>query len=193
MMSRPSLQRHEIEWATTRSEVYSGYSDETLYLGFRVDGVSKQNDALAGRNFLDYQFRRAWGEDVCQMIVQAVYEDGSTGPLLHIALKPAGNLWVERKGDPRASLDPWQPIDAGIEYGKTVKDDVWRGEISIPWKSLINDRLTENFARQGKPNVPAMLKFNFIQHKHALGESASWAGPIDFGRDDAFTGAVLLK
>jgi hypothetical protein len=25
------------------------------------------------------------------------------------------------------------------------------------------------------------------------GESSSWAGPVDFGRDDSFTGLLLLR
>jgi hypothetical protein len=38
-----------------------------------------------------------------------------------------------------------------------------------------------------------VLRFNFIQHKHSTGESASWAGPLDFGRDDAFMGLLYLR
>ena len=30
-------------------------------------------------------------------------------------------------------------------------------------------------------------------HRTATGESASWAGPVDFGRDDAFTGLLVLR
>jgi hypothetical protein len=55
--------------------------------------------------------------------------------------------------------------------------------LSIPWK-IINE--------PGKPR-PVMLRFNFTHHRHQTGESASWAGPIDFGRDDAFTGVLVLR
>jgi hypothetical protein len=41
--------------------------------------------------------------------------------------------------------------------------------------------------------MPVMLRFNFTQHRADTGESASWAGPVDFGRDDAFTGLLFLQ
>jgi len=38
-----------------------------------------------------------------------------------------------------------------------------------------------------------MLRFNVTQHRADSGESASWAGPVDFGRDDALTGVLILR
>ncbi len=38
-----------------------------------------------------------------------------------------------------------------------------------------------------------MLKFNFTQHRAEAGESASWAGPIDFGRDDSLIGLLFIR
>jgi hypothetical protein len=38
-----------------------------------------------------------------------------------------------------------------------------------------------------------MLRFNFTQHKAVTGESSSWAGPIDFGRDENFMGLLILR
>jgi hypothetical protein len=38
-----------------------------------------------------------------------------------------------------------------------------------------------------------MLRFNFSQHRAATCESASWAGPVDFGRDESFTGVLYLR
>ena len=55
--------------------------------------------------------------------------------------------------------------------------------MSIPWRAICD-------ADRG---VPALLRFNFAQHRTATGESASWAGPVDFGRDDAFTGVLYLR
>ena len=40
---------------------------------------------------------------------------------------------------------------------------------------------------------PVLLRFNFVQHKDATGESSSWAGPQDFGRDDAFSGLLQVR
>jgi hypothetical protein len=103
--------------------------------------------------------------------------------VLHLVCKPAGGHWVERKTDRRGAVDPWQPVEgAGIYYACTLDGD-WRGELRIPWKAI---------ADEGKGR-PRLLRFNFAQHKHTTGESASWAGPIDFGRDDAFMGLIYLK
>ena len=45
---------------------------------------------------MDYDpLRRAWGEDLCEVLIQAVFDDNSVGPVLHVVCKPTG-LWVER-------------------------------------------------------------------------------------------------
>lgn len=186
MFDRASLQRHELRYADTSSSLYGGWSDETFYLAFRVTGVSRPNNAqvLAGRNYVAYQFRRAWGEDLAQIIVQPIYSDGSLGPLLHVVCKPGGNAWTERKLDPRKVVDAWQPFDSGIRYAGTLDgQDAWRGEVAIPWKAF------------GDPvkGRPVALRLNFSQHKPATGESASWAGPVDFGRDERLTGLIYLR
>jgi len=195
LMSRPAMQQHELEMASTETQIYSGWTDTDLFFAFRVEGLSKNGSVLAARNFVDYQYGRAWGEDLCQVVVQAVYEDGTTGPLVHAALKPGGNVWVERKLDPRLHVNPWENFNPNpmVRYVATLEPTVWRGELAIPWPSLIAESKTDEFARQGKPNLPVMLKFNFVQHKRDTGESASWAGPIDIGRDDSFTGVIVLK
>ncbi|MGN6725923.1 MAG: hypothetical protein ACTHLZ_08400 [Tepidisphaeraceae bacterium] len=193
MMDRPSVQAHSLNYAASASELYSGWTDDKFLFAFRVEGLGKSTGVLAARNFIDYQDRRAWGEDVCQIIAQAMYDDGSTGPLVHIAVKPGGNLWVERQLDPKTHVEPWQDFESGVRYASTAEGQVWRGEMSIPWKALIDPDKTAEMQRQGKPNVPTMLKFNFIQHKRDTGESSSWAGPIDYGRSDAFTGVLVLK
>ncbi len=195
MMSRPALQQHELEMASTESQIYSAWTETDLLVAFRVEGLSRAGNVLASRNFVDYQYGRAWGEDLCQVIVQAVYEDGTTGPLVHAALKPGGNVWIERKLDPRMHVNPWENFNPNpmVRYVATIENGAWRGELAIPWPSLVAESKTAEFNRQGKPNLPVMLKFNFIQHKRDTGESASWAGPIDIGRDDSFTGVIVLK
>jgi hypothetical protein len=41
--------------------------------------------------------------------------------------------------------------------------------------------------------MPTMLRFNFVQHRTATGESDSWAGPIDYGRDENLMGLLLIR
>jgi hypothetical protein len=91
---------------------------------------------------------------------------------------------VERRLDPKNNVDPWQPVEGvAVRYASTLDGPTWRAELAIPWQ-IIHD------PQKGRP---ALLRFNFIQHKNATGESASWAGPIDFGRDDAFMGLLHLR
>jgi hypothetical protein len=182
MFNRPAIQAGELQPASTRSQIYTGWADENFYVAFKVEGLNPKTQS-AFRNFVSFQFRRAWGEDLAQLIVQPVYADNTVGPVLHLICK-RGSCTVERKMDPRLFADPWQPIEgAGVRYASTTEGTDWRGEVAIPWK-VIN--------QPGK-QMPVMLRFNFVQHRDADGESASWAGPIDFGRDDAFTGLLILR
>lgn len=193
MLSRPSVQQHRLEYADTPAQIYTAWSDSDFYLAFRVEGLGNLKKVLAARNFIDYQSGRAWGEDVCQVVVQSVYEDGTTGPLLHVAVKPGGNVWVERRLDPRFHVNPWENFNPAVRYASTVETTIWRGELAIPWSSLVAEEKNAEFQSKGQPNRPVFLKLNFIQHKRSTGESASWAGPVDIGRDDRFTGVLILK
>lgn len=191
MFNRPALQAGVIQPASTNSGVYTGWSDERFYVGFKVDGLPSEQKRQI-RNFVSYQFRRAWGEDLCQLLIQPVYADNTPGPVLHVVCKSNGSVWVERKGDPRQAIDPWQAFEgAGIRYQARIDGPQWRGEVSIPWSAIMDAAKT--FDANGRPMRPALLRFNFAQHKSTTGESATWAGPVDFGRDDAFTGVLLLR
>ncbi len=182
MFSRPALQAQEIQAASAPTQLFTGWADENFYLAFKATGLS-QSQVKTVRNFVTYQFRRAWGEDLCEVLVQPVYADNSTGPVLHVVCKPTGGHWIERKNDSKPETD-WKAYEGtGLRYIATIDGADWRGEVAIPWK-VIND--------PGK-GMPVMLRFNFTQHRQDTGESASWAGPIDFGRDDAFTGALILR
>jgi hypothetical protein len=183
MLNRPALQAQKLEEAETATQIFTGWADENFYVAFKLSGLS-QSPVRTARNFVDYQFRRAWGEDLCQVLIQPIYADNTIGPILHVACKPNGGEWTERKLDPRIYADPWQTlVSAGVRYVATPDGNDWRGELAIPWKT-IND--------QAK-GMPVMLRFNFIHHRQDTGDSASWAGPIDFGRDDAFMGILLLR
>jgi hypothetical protein len=184
MFNRPALQSQTLQMSTTPSGIYTGWADENFYVAFKVGGIGSPDES-ATKNWISYQFRRAWDEDVCEILIQAVYPDGSMGPLLHVALKPNASCWVERKLDPHVYIDPWQAFESnGVRYHPLVQGNDWQGEVAIPWKAISD---------ASKKDRPVMLRFNFSQHKTTTGESASWAGPVDFGRDDQFMGLLFLR
>ena len=184
MFSRPTVQRQEIRQASTPSRLYTAWAEDNFYVAFGVQGITPANLLKGSQNFVDYEDRRAWGEDLCGVLIQAVFDDNSVGPVLHVVCKPTAGLWVERKLDQRLNANPWQPLEAtGIRYRAVIDNTDWRGELAIPWRAICD-------AERG---VPSLLRFNFVQHRTATGESASWAGPIDFGRDDSFTGVLYLR
>lgn len=182
MVDRPSIQHWRIEPASTPSQIYSGWSEDNFYVAFRVNGVSPEQELH--RNFVDYQIRRAWGEDLCEMLIQPIYDDNTMGPLTYIACKPNGVCMVRRRLDPRTNIDPWRETDGtAVRYAADPQQSAWTGEVAIPWRLLLNG----NTAR------PRILKFNFIQHQNASGQSASWAGPIDFDQDESLMGLLYLQ
>jgi hypothetical protein len=179
MLDRPAVQNQELARAQTASKLYTGWAADNFYVAFALDGTSKVDSI--GRNFVDYQSRRAWGEDLCEILIQPVYRDNTLGPTLHMICKPNFSIWTERRGDLRSA---WEPFEgAGVRYAAAVEGPKWTGEVAIPWKMLADPKL----------GVPTLLRFNFAQHRAATGESASWAGPVDFGRDDSFTGLIHLR
>ena len=105
MLNRPAIQKQELNYATTASQVYSGWAQEDFYLAFKVNGVTMPNNGEE-KNFIDYQFRRAWGEDLCEVMVQAVYVGGDVGPMVHLVCKPAGNWQSSGVTTPRKTPTP---------------------------------------------------------------------------------------
>jgi hypothetical protein len=57
--------------------------------------------------------------------------------------------------------------------------------MAIPWEAM-------NPPGQGRKR-PVLLRFNFMQHRGLTGQSSSWAGPVDFGRDEAFMGILGIR
>lgn len=185
MLNRPALQKQEIQPADAKTSIYSAWSDDQFYLAFRVNGVDSVRAGFM-HNFVDYQCRRAWGEDLCEVLIQPVYTDNTLGPTLHLVCKPDGN-WVEREPAPVSrSTEAEQPLEgAGVRYASTVdpRTQIWRGELAIPWQTITESRHLR----------PGLLRFNFIQHQKSTGQSASWAGPIDYGRDKSLMGLIQLR
>jgi hypothetical protein len=185
MNSRPALQDQDLRFAQTDSAIYSSWTGGAIHLGFRVEGIDKPT-TISGRNFVEHELRRAWGEDVCELLFQAVYADNTLGPLLYVAVKPQGQVEVARRLDRQQHANPWMAFSgADIRYGFSIDKSIWRGEVDIPWDAF-NDS-----AHQGKR--PPILRFNFSQHRSTTGESSSWAGPIDFGRDESFMGVLQIR
>jgi hypothetical protein len=185
MSSRPALQNQEARFDEFDSAIYSSWSAGSFHLGFRVEGVQPPAIA-AGRNFVEHELRRAWGEDVCEILVQAVYDDNTLGPLLYVACKPQGQVDISRRLNRQQHANPWLAFSgADIRYGYSIDNSIWRGEVEIPWDAFNTP------GQQGKR--PALLRFNFSQHRGATGQSSSWAGPIDFGRDESFMGVLQIR
>lgn len=184
MLNRPAVQDQQLEFAAPTATVYSAWTDEQFCVAFSLNGVS--GNLRAPRNFVDYEAGRPWGEDLCEILIQPVYADNRLGPVLHIVCKPGGP-WLSRKLDDARNPNPWQPIvGAPVRYAGTLNDNVWRGELAIPWQ-IINDPAA------GSTRRPALLRFNFSRHQASTGDSSSWAGPIDSARDDSFTGLLYLR
>jgi len=179
MLDRPTVQRWRIEPASADSQIYSGWGEQNFYVAFRVRGAGGQ---APRRNFIDTQFRRAWGEDLCQVLIQPIFANNTTGPVTYLACKPNGVCIAQRRLQDQPQ-DAWQDIDGPApRYAADLANDAWTGELAIPWKLL-----------KTNPEVPKLLRFNFVQHRAADGESASWAGPIDFDKDDSLMGLLFLR
>jgi hypothetical protein len=189
MLDRPALQSQLLQSAATPAHVYTSWARENFYVAFALQGLIT-GEGRVGRNFIDYQQRRAWGEDLCEILIQPIYANNNLGPVLHVVCKPNGAVTLERKADPRAASAGgavyWQPIEsaaAGLRYASAAPAGQWRGELAIPWTLIVGPT----------GETPTLLRFNFSQHRAATGESASWAGPVDFGRDDALMGLIYLR
>ena len=181
MLNRPAVQKQELQLASTNANVYTCWGRENFYIGFSLDGLAPPSHRT--QNFVTYEDRRAWGEDLCEILIQPLEQNHKLGSVLHVVVKPNGAAWVERKQDDLSDQAVWKPLgSAGVRYAATTPDSAWRGEVAIPWSAIV-----------AGAEPPTLLRFNFVQHRSATGESASWAGPIDFGRNDAFMGLIYLR
>jgi hypothetical protein len=180
MSSRQSVQAGRARPADHPTSIYTGWTDEDWYVAFRVAGVAADG-VRSARNFTEYRDGRAWGEDLCELTVQPVYVDDTVGPTLHVVCRTGGES-AERQA---AGTEEWQPFEgAALRYAATVDPGgVWRGELAVPWASIAP-------AGRGRPSL---LRFNFGQHVHATGESATWAGPVDRSRQSAMAGLLVLR
>ena len=178
MSNRPGLQSQTLQPAAGTARLYSAWSDERFYLAFALENLSPPE--ASAHNDVYYQARRAWGEDLCEVLLQPVYADGTIGQALYVVCKPTGAIWVQRKGDSDWQLD----TATAVRFGTVASADRhWNGELAIPWSLLT----------RGKKAFPMMLRFNFSQHCKQTCESSSWCGPVDFGADEKLMGVLYLK
>lgn len=187
MLDRPSLQRQALQFASTPTSLYTNWADKSFYVAFKVDGVSN-GETRVETNQVDYQLRRAWSEDLCEVLIQPVYSGGESGQIVHLACKknaPIVSIKPSPKEQKLFGTSYKTVVGADVKYAATLEGSIWRGELQIPW-NLINDK-----NHQGVH--PKFIRFNFVQHKQSTGESASWAGPIDFGQDDSFMGLLYRR
>jgi hypothetical protein len=189
MLDRPSLQRQAMRMADTNSSLYTNWARKDFYVAFKLDGLA-QGTSRVEKNFVDYQLRRAWGEDLCEILIQPVYATpGDVGQIVHIVCKPRGQMVISTKNSPRNQRlqgNAYKPVvGANVMLANAVDGSVWRGELKIPWE-LINDA-------DHKGAQPRLMRFNLVQYKQSSGESSSWAGPIDYGQDDTFMGLLYLR
>jgi len=182
MMSRPALQDARLELASHPARIYSCWGSQNFYLGFQLEGLSSA--LREAHNDVHYQARRAWDEDLAEVLVQPIFADDTTGPVTHIVFKPNGAVWLERK-ERDGAREAWESVEgAGLRYATTnTVEGIWRGEAGIPWRVISG----------GDRPIPALLRFNFTQHRNSDCESASWCGPVDYGRDDQLTGLLYVR
>ncbi len=185
MMNRPDLQSAQLRPGEVNAKIYGSWGRDDLFLAFSLEGLTA-NETREAHNDVYYQSRRAWGEDLSEALIQPVFADNSVGPVLHVVFKPSGALWVERKTTAaNGGGGEWESVEgAALRYATaTTTDGHWRGEAALPWKLITgSDR-----------GAPALLRFNFSQHRRATCQSATWCGPVDYGRDDQLMGALYLR
>ena len=128
MLNRPAVQRQELQWSATKSNVFTSWGRENFYLAFAVEGLARPEQA---KNFVEYEDRRAWGEDLCEILMQPILRDNKPGAVLHIVVKPTGGVWAEKK--PAAPDETWRPVEStGIRYAASTPESSCAGKWPSP-------------------------------------------------------------
>jgi hypothetical protein len=141
MLDRPSLQRQALQFASTPTSLYTNWADKNFYVAFKVDGVST-GETRVETNQVDYQLRRAWSEDLCEVLIQPVYTGGESGQIVHLACKknaPIVSIKPSPKEQKLFGTAYKTVVGADVKYAATLEGSIWRGELQIPW-NLINDK-----------------------------------------------------
>ena len=197
MHDRPALQSGQVQRTVAESQAFVAWTGEGLHIAFRLEGVDRSEETMrTTRNFVETEYRRIWDEDVCELLIQPVWTvngDPTDGPLLHVVCKPDG-AFARRRVDRRTAAEPWQNFESGMRFAATVDEEgVWRAEVTLPWSALRGAFTEEQLGELGREARPELVRFNLSHHDGETGRSASWAGPVDFGADDKFTGALVLR
>ena len=191
LQSRPELRDGQIRRSDRPAQIFAAWTTEGLHLAFRFEGVARQNSGLrVARTFVEQQHRRAWGEDLAQIVVQPHFDqqgDEHIGRAMQIVLKPTGNVIAQQQPDRATAGSDWQDVRSNLAFATSVQSTtgVWRGELTIPWDAF------EDAPADG--NLPSLVRLNITHHVGETGESTSWAGPVDYGNDLSITGALVLR
>ena len=182
MVDRPSIQHWRLEPSSAESRIYTGWSDDDFYVAFRVGGISRS--AAPSPEFRGLPIPPGLGRRFVRGFDSADLRRQFGRPRHLSRLQAQRSLHGETKA---GSSDKFRPVAGNGRNRRAIcrrpGQGIWTGEMAIPWRLLLND----------SPNKPQLLRFNFIQHFQNTGESASWAGPIDFDQDDGFMGLLYLR
>jgi hypothetical protein len=135
--------------------VYARWDADTVYLAFRLDGVTAPGADAAVTNFTPEMNGRAYGETLVRLRISPVGE----GKELRLLLKPR-TATVEASAVGVSGAPP--------RYAATVERGVWRAELAIPTAML-----------GVTPTAGVALAWNLVRHDGETGESSSVAGPVD--------------
>lgn len=137
------------------TRVYARWDADTLYMAFRLEGVSAPASDSPATNFTPEEMGRACGESLVRLRVTPVGE----GKELRLLLKPK-SATVEASAVGVNGTPP--------RYAASLDRGVWRAELAIPSQML-----------GVTPTAGVALGWNFVRHDAETGESSSVAGPVD--------------
>ena len=127
MLDRPSVQSQSAIAAQVPTTLYSGWTPDNFYIAFSLQGISPPGKQ-GFHNFVDYQQRRAWGEDLCEILLRPILSSGEKSATFHIVCKPNGTVTFERKASDQDPATPWAAVyGAEIRYAvNTTPSDLER-------------------------------------------------------------------
>ena len=169
-----------------------------FYLAFKVSGIST-GEINSSHNWVGYQFRRAWGEDLCENPdFKPVYADGAAGARSSISRSSRNgtNVGSNAKLTGAMVADPWQAFESNVYYAGTIYGADWRGELRIPWKAIndpAHDSKHDTGQIQGRERATRDVAIQFLRrHKSATGESASLGGARSISGGTMHSPVVLV-
>ncbi len=155
--------------ASFPASIFTAWSDENLYVAFRL-AESWATDLRSTHTSWITNPAEPGVKTSAKSLSNPFTSTTRSDPSCMSSANPAAPGSNANSPAPKNRGKPFE--GAAVRYASSVDPaaQIWRAEIAIPWKAI-------NSAGHGRPSL---LRFNFSQHQNATGESASWAGPIDF-------------